>query len=30
MRVNADKTIGVDRNRNYDARWCKAGASLNR
>ncbi|MBU2573015.1 MAG: zinc carboxypeptidase [Elusimicrobia bacterium] len=27
MRVNADKTIGVDLNRNYDARWCTAGAS---
>lgn len=27
MRVNADKTIGVDLNRNYDARWCKAGSS---
>lgn len=27
MRVNADKTIGVDLNRNYDSLWCQAGAS---
>ena len=26
-RVNADKSIGVDPNRNYDSRWCQAGAS---
>ncbi|MBI4802060.1 MAG: zinc carboxypeptidase [Elusimicrobia bacterium] len=26
-RINADKTIGVDLNRNYDMRWCTAGAS---
>ena len=26
-RVNADKTIGVDLNRNYDSLWCQAGAS---
>ncbi len=26
-RVNPDKTIGVDLNRNYDSLWCKAGAS---
>jgi carboxypeptidase T len=26
-RVNADKSIGVDLNRNYDSLWCKAGAS---
>ena len=26
-RVNADKSIGVDLNRNYDSWWCKAGAS---
>lgn len=28
-RVNADKSIGVDLNRNYAARWCEAGASTN-
>ncbi|MBI5743925.1 MAG: zinc carboxypeptidase [Elusimicrobia bacterium] len=27
MRVNADKSFGVDLNRNYDSRWCSAGAS---
>jgi len=27
MRINADKTIGVDLNRNYDSLWCQAGAS---
>lgn len=27
MRVNADKTLGVDLNRNYDSLWCQAGAS---
>ncbi|HCE98838.1 MAG: hypothetical protein A2021_02055 [Elusimicrobia bacterium GWF2_52_66] len=27
MRVNADKSIGVDLNRNYDSWWCEAGAS---
>ena len=27
MRVNADKTIGVDLNRNYDSWFCSAGAS---
>ncbi|MDA8245120.1 MAG: M14 family metallopeptidase [Elusimicrobia bacterium] len=27
MRVNADKSLGVDLNRNYDSRWCAAGAS---
>ncbi|HAH31696.1 MAG TPA: carboxypeptidase [Elusimicrobia bacterium] len=27
MRVNSDKSIGVDLNRNYDALWCKGGAS---
>ncbi len=26
-RVNADKTIGVDLNRNYDSLWCQAGSS---
>jgi len=26
-RVNPDKTIGVDLNRNYDALWCQGGAS---
>ncbi len=26
-RVNPDKSIGVDLNRNYDSRWCQAGAS---
>ncbi|MEI7529002.1 MAG: M14 family metallopeptidase [Elusimicrobiota bacterium] len=26
-RVNSDKSIGVDLNRNYDSLWCKAGAS---
>ncbi|MCX5785471.1 MAG: M14 family metallopeptidase [Elusimicrobia bacterium] len=26
-RVNPDKSIGVDLNRNYDALWCKGGAS---
>ncbi|OGS14418.1 MAG: hypothetical protein A2234_08145 [Elusimicrobia bacterium RIFOXYA2_FULL_58_8] len=26
-RVNANKSIGVDLNRNYDSRWCQAGAS---
>jgi len=26
-RVNPDKTIGVDLNRNYDSLWCQAGAS---
>ncbi|MDD2804487.1 MAG: M14 family metallopeptidase [Elusimicrobiales bacterium] len=26
-RVNADKSIGVDLNRNYDSLWCQAGAS---
>ncbi len=27
MRVNDDKSFGVDLNRNYDSRWCVAGAS---
>ncbi len=27
MRVNSDKSIGVDLNRNYDSWWCAAGAS---
>jgi len=27
VRVNADKTIGVDLNRNYDSWWCEQGAS---
>lgn len=27
--VNAGGTYGVDLNRNYDARWCEAGASTN-
>ncbi len=27
MRVNADRSIGVDLNRNYDSLWCEAGAS---
>jgi len=27
MRVNPDKSIGVDLNRNYDSWWCEAGAS---
>ncbi|MBI4351791.1 MAG: zinc carboxypeptidase [Elusimicrobia bacterium] len=27
MRVNPDKTTGVDLNRNYDSLWCQAGAS---
>jgi len=27
MRVNADKSIGVDLNRNYDATWCESGSS---
>jgi carboxypeptidase T len=26
-RINADKSIGVDLNRNYDSLWCQAGAS---
>ena len=26
-RVNPDKSLGVDLNRNYDSRWCQAGAS---
>ena len=26
-RVNSDKTIGVDLNRNYDSWWCQSGAS---
>ncbi len=26
-RINPDKTVGVDLNRNYDSLWCKAGAS---
>ena len=26
-RVNSDKTIGVDLNRNYDSWWCEQGAS---
>ena len=26
-RVNPDKSIGVDLNRNYDSLWCEAGAS---
>lgn len=26
-RVNDDKSVGVDLNRNYDALWCSAGAS---
>ncbi|OGS48292.1 MAG: hypothetical protein A3J79_08190 [Elusimicrobia bacterium RIFOXYB2_FULL_62_6] len=26
-RINADKSVGVDLNRNYAARWCQAGAS---
>ncbi|HCC48200.1 MAG TPA: carboxypeptidase [Elusimicrobia bacterium] len=26
-RVNADQSIGVDLNRNYDSLWCQAGAS---
>ena len=26
-RVNPDKSIGVDLNRNYDTRWCQAGSS---
>jgi carboxypeptidase T len=26
-RVNDNKSIGVDLNRNYDSRWCSAGAS---
>ncbi len=26
-RVNSDKSIGVDLNRNYDSLWCQAGAS---
>ena len=26
-RVNADKSVGVDLNRNYDSWWCEAGAS---
>lgn len=26
-RINDDKSIGVDLNRNYDSLWCKAGAS---
>ncbi|OGR44624.1 MAG: hypothetical protein A2X35_04770 [Elusimicrobia bacterium GWA2_61_42] len=26
-RINSDKTIGVDLNRNYDSLWCQAGAS---
>lgn len=28
-RRNANNTIGVDLNRNYDSRWCQAGASTN-
>ena len=27
MRVNPDKSIGVDLNRNYDSLWCQAGSS---
>ena len=27
MRVNSDRSIGVDLNRNYDSWWCTAGAS---
>ena len=27
MRVNSDKSIGVDLNRNYDSWWCEQGAS---
>jgi len=27
MSVNSDGTFGVDLNRNYDERWCQAGAS---
>jgi carboxypeptidase T len=27
MRINPDKTIGVDLNRNYDSTWCGTGAS---
>ncbi len=26
-RINPDKSIGVDLNRNYDTRWCQAGSS---
>ena len=26
-RINPDKSIGVDLNRNYDSRWCQAGSS---
>jgi carboxypeptidase T len=26
-RLNPDKSVGVDLNRNYDSLWCKAGAS---
>lgn len=26
-RINADKTVGVDLNRNYDSWWCEAGSS---
>lgn len=26
-RINADKSVGVDLNRNYDSWWCTAGAS---
>lgn len=26
-RINADKTVGVDLNRNYDSWWCTAGSS---
>ncbi|MDO8806041.1 MAG: M14 family metallopeptidase [Elusimicrobiota bacterium] len=27
MRINPDKSIGVDLNRNYDSLWCQAGSS---
>jgi len=27
MRINSDKSIGVDLNRNYDTTWCKYGSS---
>lgn len=26
-RINSDKSVGVDLNRNYDIRWCEAGSS---
>lgn len=26
-RINSDKTVGVDLNRNYDSWWCEAGSS---